>query len=259
MTMTRREATRICVATLCGAAIVPLRKIYGQTAPAPQFDVSTVKPSTELSATGYGFATGHGRIEATNFTLESCILRAYKLGPHQVAGGPGWVYSDRFDIKGKIDRPIDDTGQIMTMLQSLLADRFKLALHRETRTIAAYVLEVDKKGPKLAKAEGDDPEVQIATKDGRVTYTFGNTDMDSLVQILARQIDLPISNSTKLAGNFNFTLQWTPETAAPSKDAAFDEGSIYTALREQLGLRLRSAEAPMQVLVIDHAERPSPN
>jgi uncharacterized protein (TIGR03435 family) len=77
---------------------------------------------------------------------------------HQVIGGPNWVYSDRFDIQGKIDQPIDNTGQIMAMLQSLLADRFKLALHRETRTIPAQVLEVDKNGPKLEKAEGDDPE-----------------------------------------------------------------------------------------------------
>ena len=228
-------------------------------APAQQFDVSTVKPSNEVSAAGYGFAIGHGRLEATNFTLESCIMRAYQVGPHQVTGGPNWVYSDRYDIQGKIDQLLDDTGQIMAMLKTLLTDRFKLMTHRETRTIPAQVLEVDKDGPKLEKADGVDPEIQTRTRAGTVTYTFRNADMDSLVRILARQIDLPVANVTELKGNFNFTLHWTLATAASSKDASLDDVSIYTALREQLGLRLRSAKAPMEVLVIDRVERPSEN
>jgi uncharacterized protein (TIGR03435 family) len=83
--------------------------------------------------------------------------------------------------------------------------------------------------------------------------------MDSLVRILARRIDLPVANGTELKGSFNFALHWTLATAAPSKDASVDDVSIYTALQEQLGLRLRSAKAPMEVLVIDHIERPSEN
>lgn len=256
--ISRREVTLTFAAALCGT-VIPFRTGYGQAAPVQQFDVSTVKPTNEASPSGYGFAIGHGRIEMTNFTLESSIMRAYAVGPHQVAGGPNWVYSDRFDIQGKVDPPTDDTGLIMKLLQGLLVDRFKLTFHRETRTILAQVLEVDKNGPKVEKAEGVDPEVETSKRGGRGSYSFRNTDMDTLVRILARETGLPVANATGLKGNFNFTLHWTLDTASPSTDAATDTISIFAALQEQLGLRLRSAKAPMEVLVIDHVERPSAN
>ena len=121
------------------------------------------------------------------------------------------------------------------------------------------MLEIDKQGPKLSRTEGEDPEIQTSIQGSLVTYTFGQTDMDSLVRILARQVDLPVANGTGMKGNFNFTLHWTQDTAVPSKDVSIDDVSIFAALREQLGLRLRPTKTPMEILVIDHVERPSAN
>jgi uncharacterized protein (TIGR03435 family) len=187
-------------------------------------------------------------------------MGAYAVGPHQIFGGPDWVYSDRYDIMAKADPSINDDDVFMAMLQLLLADRFKLAIHRETKTIPAYVLEVDKKGPKLEKAEGGDSVTNTSTgNNGQVNIVLKNTDMDSFAEILARKMDFPVVNNTELKGVFNFTLHWTPDSSARSSDEATDDVSIFTALPEQLGLRLRSAKAPVQVLVIDHVERPSEN
>jgi len=96
-----------------------------------------------------GIKTGHGRLNAENVTLKGCIMSAYGVGPHQVSGGPDWLGSDRFEISAKADKPTNDDAVLMTMLQDLLAERFKLVFHRETRTLRAFVLEVAKSGPKL--------------------------------------------------------------------------------------------------------------
>jgi uncharacterized protein (TIGR03435 family) len=259
-TISRRDITRFCTAALCSAAFIPFRKVYGQTAPAQQFEVSTVKPSNAFSDSSSGISTGHGLLDARNVTLMRCIMGAYAIGPHQVVGGPDWVYSDRFDIVAKADQPIDDDEVFMAMLQGLLADRFKLTLHRETRIMRAFVLQVDKKGPKMEKAAGGDSDTNTSSSNtGRVKIDIKNTDMDSFAQILARKMDLPVVNNTELKGLFNFTLHWTLDTAAPSKHEAEDDVSLFTALQEQLGLRLRSAKAPVSVLVIDHVEKPSAN
>lgn len=260
-TVSRRDVTRLC-ATLCAAALIPLRKVYAQTAPSQQFDVSTVKPSNPGSDSNYNyqFKTGHGLLDARNVTLKRFIMGAYAVGPHQIFGGPDWVYSDRYDIMAKADPSINDDDVFMAMLQLLLTDRFKLAIHSETKTIPAYVLEVDKKGPKLEKAEGGDSVTSTSTgNNGQVKIVLKNTDMDAFAQRLARNLDLPVVNQTGIKGIFNFTVHWTPDTTAPTKQEAADDVSIFTALPEQLGLRLRSAKAPVQVLVIDHVERPSEN
>ena len=255
-TISRRDATRLCAGAICGAALLRPRATLGQSATPPQFDVSTVRPSSADPASSSGITTGHGRIHGENVTLKRCIMGAYGVGQHQIVGGPDWMDSEHFDIQAKVDQPIDD-DVLMVMLQGLLADRFKLALHRETRTASAYVLEVDKKGSKLEKAEGGDSDTTTSTgKTGRITMSIKNTDMDAFSKILAR-MDLPVVNNTQLKGLFNFTLHWTPDTATPSKHEAADDVSIFTALREQLGLRLRSAKAPVEVLVIDHLEKPS--
>jgi uncharacterized protein (TIGR03435 family) len=169
------------------------------------------------------------------------------------------VYSDRWDIMGKADQPINDDDILNQMLQRLLADRFQLALHRDSKTLPSYVLEVDKIGPKMEKAEGGDSNTNTSTgKRGRVAIDAKNTDMDLFAQILARKMDLPVVNQTGLTGIFNFKLHWTPDSVAVQEQNA-DDVSIFTALQEQLGLRLRAAKAPVEVLMIDKAERPGAN
>jgi uncharacterized protein (TIGR03435 family) len=273
LTVSRREATRLCFGAITSAALLLPRTAQAQSATpqtqsavppppsaAPEFDVSTVKPTAPSEDRTDGIATRSGLVDGRNVTLQRCIIGAYSVGPHQVVGGPDWVYTDRWDIMGKSDQPIGDDAILNQMLQRLLADRFKLTMHRESKVLPAYVLEVDKKGPKMVQAEGGDSDTNTSTSNtGRVRINAKNTDMNLFAEVLARKMDLPVVNQTGLAGIFNFKLQWTLDSAPPSDRQTADNVSIYTALEEQLGLRLRAAKAPVEVLVIDHAEKPGEN
>jgi uncharacterized protein (TIGR03435 family) len=234
---------------------------YGQPEAVPRFEVASIKASNADSSSSSGIQTGHGRLTAINVTLKRCIIGAYGVGPHQISGGPDWLDSDRFEITAIADQPVGD-GVLMVLLQSLMAERFKLALHRETRIIQVYSLEIGKGGTKLEKAEAGEGVTNSSTSNGRAMIDAHDTNMDSFANLLARQMDLPVVNHTGLQGVFNFKLQWTREGALPVKpgEAAANEApSIFTAIQEQLGLRLRAQKAPVEILVIDHAERPTEN
>lgn len=228
-----------CVAAIC------------QTASAPRIEAASVKPSRQNPGNGSGFTTGHGRIHGENVTLRRCIIGAWSVGPNQIIGGPDWLDTDRFEIEAKADQPVGDSA-LMTLLQGILASRFSLALHHESRQQQVYLLEVAKIGPKLASAAGG----QSFDQNGRGRIDSRNTSMEHFAQILGRQMDLPVLNRTGLDGVYNLKLEWTPEAAQQGNDAG---PTIYTAIQEQLGLRLRSARMPVDVLVIDHAERPTEN
>jgi uncharacterized protein (TIGR03435 family) len=263
--ISRRDATYLSIATAISTFLTRHCTALAQatTTPAathPEFEVATIKPSNfDPSNYTSGIHTGHGRLDGQNVTLKRSIVGAYSIGPQQVVGGPNWIDSQRFDIQAKADQPIDDDATLNLMLQSLLADRFKLILHRETRPTSAYVLEVDKKGPKLEVSQGGDSVTNTSTgRGGRVTMQIRNTDMDMFAKVLSREMDLPVVNETSLIGLFNFTLHWTPDTVQPSAQSA-DDVSIFTGIQEQLGLRLHPGKAPIEVLVVDHAEMPTPN
>jgi uncharacterized protein (TIGR03435 family) len=222
-----------------------------------RFVVSTVKPSSAATSGSSGIYTGHGRLDGKNVTLKRCIIGAYGIGPHQVVGGPDWIDTLRWDIEAKADRDIDDDATLNAMQASLCVDRFKLVMHKEIRTLPAYVLEIDKGGPKLEKAKGGDSDTEMNTgSGGRATLEVRNTDLDLFAAVLARKMDLPVVNRTGLKGIYDFKLKWTPDgtSAASGPDAL----SIFTAIQE-LGLKLRPAKAPVEVLVVDHAEMPSAN
>lgn len=240
-------------------AVCVAEAAYGQSAVAQRFEVASVKPSNADPSSTSGIKTGHGRIDAHNVALQRCIMGAYGVGPHQISGGPDWLESDRFEISAKADQPINDDAVLMVMLQGLLAERFKLVLHRETRTIPAIVLEVGKNGPKLEKAPPGEAGTNTSTSNTGVIIDAHNTDVDSFAKILARRTDLPVVNHTGLEGIFNLKLRWTPEGARPPGGGATEEASLFTAIQEQLGLRLRSQKAPVEILVIDHVEKPSAN
>jgi uncharacterized protein (TIGR03435 family) len=225
-----------------------------QTAGGPQFEVATVKPSSPEEIQGSsGCKTGHGRATCTNVTLKRCIVGAYHAGPGQIVGGPGWIDSDRFHIEAKAETPTDDDAILDAMLQALLKEQFHLALHRETRNMQALVLEVAKNGPKLEKAPGG----EAVTDGSHGRMTLKNTAMDGFAERLARVTGLPVVNGTNLDGVFNMRLVWTPEGDNPNGPGS--PPSLFTAIQEQLGLRLQSQKAPVPVLVVDHAEKPSGN
>jgi uncharacterized protein (TIGR03435 family) len=223
-------------------AILGLTVLFAQT---PRFEVASIRPGAPGQRGGGGLQTGNGRLLVENETLKRCIMGAFSVGPNQIVGGPAWLETDNFHIEAKAEDPVGDAA-IMQMLQELLKDRFKLESHRESRTIQAYVLSVAKNGPKLEKSAGGGATTQNSR--GRITAKV--TTMDHFAQVLSRQMDFPVVNETGIEGLFDLKLEWTNADTGPS---------IFTAIQEQLGLRLASRKTAVDVLVIDHVEKPTEN
>jgi uncharacterized protein (TIGR03435 family) len=200
---------------------------------------------------------------AKNVTLKRCIIGAYGVVPNQISGGPDWLDTERYEITARGDPSIDKDETIMEMLRDLLADRFRLVMHRERRTMSAFVLEAAKNGPKLEKsATAGDCGNNTNSNNTTVTLTERNCDLDAFARTLGRQMDAPVVNQTGIEGVFNFRVQWTRENAQPAKpgEGAQVEGpTLFTAIQEQLGLRLRAQKTQVEILVIDHAVKPSDN
>lgn len=230
-----------------------------QNAPDPRFEVASIKPSNPDQLRGpSGITTGHGRIAGNNVTLKRCIMGAYGLGPHQISGGPPWLDSDRFEIAAKSEEPNDGDEVLMTMLRTLMAERFKLSVHRETRTVRALLLEVAKSGPKLENAE----QGEAATRSFHGAIDASMITMTRFAEVLSRATELPVVDRTGLKGAFNLKLRWRPESPWPTVtgvDDAMERPPLSTALEQQLGLHLESRKVPMEILVIDHAEKPTDN
>ena len=244
---------RLIALLTCVPVLLVAMPVFSQ-APAqkPQFEVVSIKPSKADAGSPSGIDSRNGRIDARNVTLKRCIMGAYGVGPNQIIGGPDWLDTDRFEIIAKAEEPVG-VSVLNVMLQVLLADRFKLALHRETRPIDAYVLEVRNDQPKLERGDGKD----ATTSNGRGGIVATNATMDRFAEILSRQMDRPVINRTALEGLFNVTLKWTPDSTR--RDDASEGPSVFTAIQEQLGLRLRAQKVPVEVLVIDSVQKPSEN
>jgi uncharacterized protein (TIGR03435 family) len=220
--------------------------LQAQPSDTPRFEVASIKPSNADPRSG-GVSSRSGLLRSVNVTLKRSIMGAYAIGPNQIAGGPDWLDTERFDITAKAGQPLGD-HDLMVMLQSLLAERFKLAIHREMKTTQVYVMEAAK-NVKLEKDDGGNS----STENGRGDLVVRNASMDRFAEVLSRQTDFPVVNRTGLDGVFKLELKW-------SLDSAKGDGpSLYTAIQEQLGLRLRAQKIPIEVLVIDHAERPTEN
>jgi uncharacterized protein (TIGR03435 family) len=230
---------------------------WGQAAPA--FDVTTVRPNLSVTSGGGGSLRG-GLLRLNNVTLKNLVLMAYQVKQYQVVGGPGWLGTDKFDVEGKTEKNIT-FAESYPMIQTLLADRFQLQLHRETRELPVFRLLPAKGGLKMQ------PWVDAPGffRTGRGLIEGKRTKMQTLADLLGSALGRMVLNQTGQEGEFDFKLQWTPDESQPNAAdtdvSAFDPAgpSIFTAVQEQLGLRLESAKAPVEVLVIDHAEKPSEN
>jgi uncharacterized protein (TIGR03435 family) len=226
---------------------------FGQPAAVQmEFEVASVKPNRSGSGSSPS-QSGHGRISATNGSLQEYIRWAYGVQLYQVSG-PDWLSSERYDIVAKAadGAPSDQT---MPMLQKLLADRFKLTMHRVTKEIPVYELVAAKNGPKLKEVEAGGSK----TNRGRGHIDAQRMSMKRLSELLALQMDRPVLDATGLKGVFDFTLDWTPDESPYAKaESAIDapkSPSLLIALQEQLGLRLQARKAPIEILVVDHAEK----
>jgi uncharacterized protein (TIGR03435 family) len=236
-----------------------------QAAGPPAFEVASIKPSLEPPGSVVGIFESQGRISAKNVTLRRCVRGAYDVPEPQIIGGPKWVDQDRYSIEAKAAAPAGG-HELMRMLQTLLADRFKLVLHREQRTIPGYRLVLAKGGLRAPASAPDSGSVGQSQR-GRIEAA--GCTMPQLALKLAEVLHLPVLDATAVAGRFDLKLEWTPEdmqAKPPSADQRAGDApeagagpSIFAALQEQLGLKLESGRIPAQVLVIDSAEKPSEN
>jgi uncharacterized protein (TIGR03435 family) len=243
-------------AMVCAA--IGVRILLGQAANSLSFDVAVVK----VNQTESGHTSAHsgpGGLEMSNVTLRFCITRAWRITDPQVSG-PAWIDSDRYDIVAKAPAGAPE-AQIPEMLQALLAERFKLVAHRERKELPAFALVVGKNGPKLTKAELNESGGGMTSGDGTVSGQA--VTMARLASFLATprlDLGLPVVDQTGLEGTFSFTLKWTPEKLLTGKAAGKAPDldgppSIFTALNEQLGLKLEKRKALLEVLIVDKAER----
>lgn len=236
--MTRLLATILCLVTV------------GVAQPAPTFDVATVKRSESFESGGavrIGMTAAHGELRLAGSTLRNCIRWAYAVRGNQVIG-PAWLDSEHYDIAGKASAEAGEE-QLRLMLRALLAERFKLALHRETRDLPSYTLSAAKSGAKIHPDTGDGPSRYYP---GRGGVSAQHVTMDRFAELLAGRLDRPVVNMTSLTGTYDIELKWTPDAAAAGDDLG---PSVFTAIQEQLGLRLDARKVPTEVLVIDRAER----
>ena len=219
----------------------------------PEFEVASIKPTaTKDGSLSVRFLPG-GRYSIRNLTLKQLLESAYSMQDYQVAGGPPWITESGFDIEAK------GTGdptreQMLQMVQTLLTDRFHLAMHRETRQLPVYALVVAKNGPKLqpAAANAGYPKLK------RGEFVIPKMSIAELANLLVLDVKRPVKDETGLQGNFAFTLEWNPDLR-DTVDQPGARPSIFTALQEQLGLKLESTKGPVEVLVIDRAEKPTEN
>jgi uncharacterized protein (TIGR03435 family) len=223
-----------------------------------RFEVASIRPSNpeEVAAGWSGCQTPRGLVRCINVTLKRAIAGAYGVGEYRVLGGPAWAVSDRFQITAKAGRPVGE-DVLNAMLQALLAERFNLRLHRENRSGETLVLGIAKNGPKLQPA-GDAP---ISVNNGHGDLEAPSITMRIFTEILSRDLNLPVVDRTGLKGAFKFTLRWNADRPriADADDAADLKWEMSTALEQQLGLTLKSQRMPVEMLVIDHAEKPSAN
>jgi uncharacterized protein (TIGR03435 family) len=244
----------------------------------PTFEVASVKPSK-----GGGGPYNRilpGRLLVTYSSLRDLIAFAYGVRTDQIAEGSSWIVSDHYDIEAKAAGNVAGSQIAGAMLQALLEDRFKLMLHRETRQLPVYELTALKNGLKLqptkegscAPFSSDSPPLPATADTPRVPFCGPRTGrngvnwvlngqgvvMEAFAGILSFHLNKTVLDRTGLTGSYDVHLEWAVDELAPVPDDLSGE-SLFTALREQLGLRLESAKGPVEVLVIDHAERPSGN
>jgi uncharacterized protein (TIGR03435 family) len=267
-------------------AFVTVAQAHGQAPPAttsaPAFDVISVKQNKSGSG-GMSMSGVSDSFKGTNLNLSNLIMNSYHLTSDDLIFGlPGWTRSAHFDVDAKIvnpdkqviDKLTDD--QRKAMILDILKERFHFRAHLETKTLPVYDLVLAKSGPKFTGGKRDADTAAGMAKRGitasngtMIVYdgeiTAGGVPVSSLVFSLTGAVGRTVIDKTGLTGNYDFELKWTPEHGdQPSADSgqadAQNSGpSIFTALEEQLGLKLQSAKGPVQTLVIDHVEMPSEN
>jgi len=227
----------------------------------PSFAVATIKPHDPNYPRRQGWNFVGDRVRIDNQTVASMMMYAYSINPHQLADLPDWAEKSAYDIEGVTDTPGQpNLHQQQEMIQKLLADRFGLKFHREKRPLNVYAIQVAKGGPKLTPAahpEGQPTQRGYPQGPG-LCNKMGNHGMADFVLDMQFFIeDRPLVDQTGLTGRYDITLCYTPdETHATDPNAP---PGLFTAIQEQLGLKLQPTKAPVDVFVIDAVQKPSEN
>jgi uncharacterized protein (TIGR03435 family) len=264
--------------------------------PKYEYDVVSIKQNKSGSAIPGGRQSDVG-IDVTNFPLNFLIQGAFGVGADRIVGLPGWVSTDRFDINAKMDPEVADALKKLSsddrktvqqkMLQALLAQRCEMTFHRETKELPVLTLVIGKNEPKFKESKpGDTPTEGIKIPDGKGgtgtmqvgdkgLMTFRGLPISFIVAILGQQMGRTIVDKTGLTGKYDYSWQFVPSAAqirqfggaAPDGSAGTSSGipadpdgtDLFTAVQEQLGLKLESGKGPVEIIVIDHLQRPSDN
>ena len=256
------------------AAIVAPQAQAQAAVPRPAFDVTSVKPTISTEYWTTVAPIKNGRLSARNITVKQLLAMAYKIDPARISGGPKWLDTDHFDVEAKCDAPPPDKD-LLLMLQSLLTDRFQLKLHSEAKAASGYALAIARNGPKLQPAVQRDCPADGKPGAGCTGVRFAGrgltaeyVSMASFARALAGILGASVLDETGLKGAYDFKLEWIrdaaeaagePATALSAERTGMGIDWIFSALPQQLGLRLESRKASTEMLVIDGIEKPTAN
>jgi uncharacterized protein (TIGR03435 family) len=235
----------------------------------PSFEVATIKPS-KPDEPGKLFGVRGNHFKTINTTLTDLITFAYGVQQKQVVGQPEWLDKDKWDIEAQPDVPgAPNKEQVGTMVKKLLADRFQLKFHEDKKELSAYVLTVAKSGNKMTAGSTDPNQLPGLFFRGLGVLTVQNATMQDFAGLMQTAVlDKPVVDQTGLPGKWNFLLKWTPDESQfggmgikvpPPTDAPDAPPPLFTAIQEQIGLKLDAGKAEVKVMVIDKAEKPTAN
>jgi uncharacterized protein (TIGR03435 family) len=282
--------------------VAPSLSAQAESPDLPKYDVATIKPTTASDGRRMFMFTPDG-VSLAGVPVQMMLKEAFGLEDDHIIGAPGWIKTNRYDLQAKV-APDDapklsalTVDQRRAMLLPLLVERFNLKYHHETRELPGYTLVVAKGGPKMKASEVPPPPPPDAKSPdpganpnpggpgaarpqqrrmlrlmGRGHLESEATNTETLARVLSDQLGRTVVDKTGLTGNYDFTLQWTPDDAPPPTPGGADGGaphndnaadsvgpSIFTAVQEQLGLKLESSKGTADVIVIDHIDLPSEN
>ena len=235
----------------------------------PEFDACSIKPS-DPGRQGKGLTVRGRELITINTSLSDLVTFVYGIHVRQIVGAPAWIESEKYDLDGKpAGEGMPSQNQWKVMIQKLLADRFKLAFHREKKELSVYAIQVGKNGPKMTKSQADPnglPGLGFRALGALNVVNATMADFASLMQTAV--LDRPVVDQTGLSGHYDFQLNWTPDETQfigmgmrvpPPSDKPDAPPELGTALQDQLGLKLATTKAEVEVLAIDHVEKPSAN
>jgi len=227
----------------------------GATLTAQAFDVVSLRPNT----TGAGRSierTNSGHVMAENITAGSMIRHAFGIRASQIEGAPGWIETDQYDLQATTGTTKDlNDIELRPYWESMLASRFRMKFHRETKEMQIYSLTVAKGGPRLTEnTSSGDTDTHLTNNAHHSSLTSTHIAMPDFAALLGSRLDRTVIDKTGLAGAYNVKLDWSPDLSTDTGSA-----SIFTALQDQLGLKLESGKGPVEIIVIDRLERPTEN